>query len=275
MVLTVHAQDTLYLDAEGLIVKDKVFAQEYAVLASSNKQKYDSITFYSINNELRRICSYNCFGTKPEDRILHGQSFYKFAGSLQDSLVCYYNKNLRTGGGTFYYPDGNLKVECIFREGVLDGILHEYYPNGNFKRKDIYKKGVCIGSNFFSPEGELLGTSPFYIGPQTDVDYQTLMHQLGEMIEMPHNIWKQAGNWKIYIEALFDENGKLGTVYCLQTNNDALIKPSIKYVTQLLQDYEFTPATMDNQSVASSMIFPLGFRVEAVNNKPNNNTNSK
>lgn len=264
MVSSAHAQKTIYLDDHRCPVKTQSAAKEYAVVTADKENKCDQVAFFSMDGKLKETCSYLKFTNDPKKRVRHGNAYYKYADSQQDSVVCCYNKNLRTGGCKFFYPDGKIKVECVFHGGSLNGALIEYYPNGTIKRKEMYKAGVATHSKLFSEEGEFMGVSPFYIGPQTDFDYNTLMHFIGTNIKLPETLWKQEGEWKIIIEVLFDEQGKIEDIRSLQTNNIDLIEPVIQQVSEVFQQYEFTPATMDHQSVRGNFIFPLKFTVKAV-----------
>ena len=259
-----YAQKIVYLDNHHYPVKDRSTAKEYAVITDDKKAKCEQVAFFSMDNQLKETCSYLKFNKNPKDRVRHGRACYKYAGSEQDSMVCYYNKNVRTGGCMFFYPDGKTKVECVFHEGSLNGALNEFYPNGTIKRKDMYKAGVATHSQLFSEEGEFMGISPFYVGPQTDFDYNTLIKLLGYNIQMPESLMKKEGDWKIIIEVTFDENGKIEDICSLRTNNIDLIDPIIKQVEEVFRQYEFTPATMDHQPVRGSFIFPLTFKVKSV-----------
>jgi len=44
-----------------------------------------------------------------------------------------------------YYPNGNIKAECSYKEGKLEGISLFYYPDGKIEAKEFYKDGQLTG----------------------------------------------------------------------------------------------------------------------------------
>lgn len=261
--MSLHAQETVYLNSDSEITKSKEAIIEHAVIHKNENGKGYIIDFFDMNGTLLRTSQYAKFGKTPDKQILHGKTNYKFFGSEQDSLVCYYRNNLRTGGATFYYADGKKHVECSYKQGMLDGLLLQYYPNDSIKRKDIYKKGVATATTIYSEEGEMLGNSPFYVPPTPlSTDMETIIKELAQTIEVP--VWKEAGVWEVHVEITFDTEGKMEKVRVLESNHPRLIKPAIQAATKVFQDKTFIPATMDNQPVRGSIILPLRYRVESV-----------
>lgn len=275
MFVTVHAQDTLYLDAEGLILKNKTLAQEYAVITNDESSKLDRVAFYSMNNELKQISEYLKFEKKPKNRIMHGKTEYKYAGTSQDSMICYYNRGLHKGGCNYFYPDGKLKMECSYSEGLMNGVLMQYYPDGALQRKELYKKGICTNSNYYSDKGELLGPDPLYITPQINIGYEAFIREVGSTMIPPIEAMKREGSWKMYVEIVIDANGKLETVRSIQTDNQLLI-PSIPIqVEKVAKRFSYMPATMDKQPVKGSIICPLTFHSLKSDPSPITNKNFK
>lgn len=265
--LPIIAQRTVYLDKDARITENQTEAVGYAVVTNMTETKQDSVAFYSKGGKVQRISFYAPFADLPQERVLHGKTIYKFRDSEQDSLLCFYRRNLRQGAATYFYPDGKQKVRCTYKEGLLNGLLYEYFSNGLIRRKDIYEKGVATGSNLYSEDGELLGNSPYYVAPAPEMGLQWLMDTLSSEVKIPNDIWTKEGRWVVYLEALFDEKGTLQDVECVQTNYKPLIQPVVKQVSKVMQDLVYEPATMDKQPVAGSIVFPLSYRVELVNDK--------
>ena len=118
-----YAQETVYLTSQSETTEEKDKAYEKAVITTNEKGKGYTVDFFSMGGILLRTSQYSKFGKTPDKQILHGKTIYKFANSEKDSLVCHYKDNLRVGAATFYYPDGKRHVECIYKGGLLDGIL--------------------------------------------------------------------------------------------------------------------------------------------------------
>lgn len=263
--MNLHAQETVYLNSDSEITNSKETIIEHAVIHKNENGKGYTIDFFDMNGILLRTSQYSKFGKTPNKQILYGKTNYKFFGSAQDSLVCYYRNNLRTGSATFYYADGKKHVECAYKQGMLDGLLLQYYPNDSIKRKDIYKKGIATATTIYSEEGEMLGNSPFYVPPTApSTDIATIVKEFAQAIKLPTSIWKKAGVWEAFVEITFDAEGKMGKVRVLESNHPGLIKPSIHAATKVFQSKTFKPATMDRQPVRSSIILPVRYRVGSV-----------
>ncbi|MBR4922352.1 MAG: hypothetical protein IKY99_01870 [Bacteroidaceae bacterium] len=255
-----QAQNIVYLNEKSEFTKKPNEAIGFAEIAEEGELKI--VKFFTLDSILTRISQYSQFEKTPEKQILHGKTTYKFYNSLQDSLECTYNKNMRLGAATFYYPDGKTHVNCAYKQGTLDGLLIQYHPNGNIKRKDIYKKGVATATTIYSEEGELLGNSPFYVAPTSTMGVQTTLQLLSKEVKFPYHQLKKEGVWEIYIEANFDKKGEYKGSRILQTNHKGLIEPTLKAANTVFQSIEFQPALMDNQPVSGSLIFPLTYRIE-------------
>ena len=255
-----QAQNIVYLNEKSEFTKKPNEAIGFVEITEEGELK--SVKFFTLDSILTRISQYCQFEKTPEKQILHGKTTYKFYNSLQDSLECTYNKNMRLGAATFYYPDGKTHVNCAYKQGTLDGLLIQYHPNGNIKRKDIYKKGVATATTIYSEEGELLGNSPFYVAPTSIMGIQTILQLLSKEVKFPYHQLKKEGVWEIYIKANFDKKGEYKGSRILQTNHKGLIEPTLKAANTVFQSIEFQPALMDNQPVSGSLIFPLIYRIE-------------
>ena len=261
----IYAQKTIYLNEKSEFIKNKDEATEIAVITKNDKEPKYMVEFFSMDNTPLRSVQYSQFGKTPNKQIRHGKTIYRYSHSEQDSLICFYKNNLRTGGATFYYPDGKKHVDCSYKNGNLDGLLIQYYPNDSIKRKDFYKGGIATSSSFYSEEGHFLGNNPFYVSPSPiDSDIETLMRETAQTIDLPLYIIKQTGEWKAYAEVSFDSNGKPTNIQVIQSNNSGLVKPVIEATQKVIQSRVFKPAMMDGKAVCGSIIFPTLYKVNAV-----------
>ena len=127
-----YAQEVVYLNMQSEIVKTKDEAHQYAIINKDKEKKRYVVDFFSMDSTLVRTSQYSQFGKTPDKQILFGQTQYKFARSQQDSLVCFYRDNLRTGAATFYYPNGKKQVDCSYKQGLLNSLLVQYYQTDAF-----------------------------------------------------------------------------------------------------------------------------------------------
>lgn len=264
-IIQLQAQKTVYLNNESEIIKDKEKASELAMIRKNEKDSQFTVEFFSMNGALLRTAQYSQFGKTPKKQILHGKTIYKFPHSEQDSLVCFYRNNLRTGGAIFYYPDGKKHIDCSYKNGNLDGLLIQYYPNDSIKRKDVYEAGIATASSTYSEEGKFLGSNPFYTPPTPiDTDIKALIREVAQKMDLPLYLIKQTGEWKADVEISFDSNGKLTNIRVVQNNHSGLVAPAIEATQEVLQSRTFKPATMDNYAISGSIILPILCKIGAV-----------
>lgn len=255
-----QAQETVYLNNASEIIKDKNNASEFAVITKEKDNKSYTIDFFSMDSTLVRTSQYVKFGKKPDKQILYGKSSYKFNGSQQDSLVCYYRDNLRAGAATFYYPDGKKHIECSYKDNQLHGLLLQYYPNDSIKRKDIYEKGTAKATTFYSEERKLSNNNPFYIAPApSDTDMLSIIQELAHEIQLSAK--GKISEHKMHIEVTFDSKGKMKKVQVIQSDNPKSIEPFTQAAHKVFQDKIFTPAIMDNQVTQGSIILPINYGI--------------
>lgn len=56
-----------------------------------------------------------------------------------------------------YYPNGQVKVSAMFRNGVAEGIRREYTPDGQVEHAWLYRNGVLIGEGIEKDDGNREG----------------------------------------------------------------------------------------------------------------------
>jgi len=112
-----------------------------------------------------------------------------------------------------YYPDGNIRVSAMFRNGVPEGIKREYSADGNVEKAYLYKNGIIIGEGIvkddgnrdghwkdYYPDGSLKAEGNYDNGRQTGE--WTYYHSNGR-IEQTGKFNRQGkfeGTWKWYFD---------------------------------------------------------------------------
>lgn len=65
--------------------------------------------------------------------------------------------NKKNGSETIFYPNGYIKLDASYKDGVLHGPYTSFYENGNIKEDGQYKDNVKVGEwSYFSENGNLL-----------------------------------------------------------------------------------------------------------------------
>lgn len=135
-----------------------------------------------------------------------------------------------------YYPDGNIRVSAMFRNGVPEGIKREYAADGHVEKAYLYKNGLIIGEGIvmedgtrdghwkdYYPDGALKAEGNYDKGRQTGE--WKYYHANGKM-EQTGKFNKQGkwdGPWKWYFDSgqlLKEENYRNGQKDGMSTEYD-------------------------------------------------------
>jgi len=97
--------------------------------------------------------------------------YYKDSGAV---LRRYYTVNDKIEGKMFeYHPDGTVKFERNFENGVENGPVSTYYPNGKVKEKQYIDHGKIQGSDtIWNADGRVQRVTNFRDG-KVDGDLRT------------------------------------------------------------------------------------------------------
>lgn len=252
-----HAQqDTLYLDAQENVVKQNK-AVSCLVLDESKKDRLTA-SFYTLDKKLLRTCEYKSFSKKASQRILHGATHYKFAGSMQDSLQVFYTNNVRNGSAVFYYPDGAIMAQGTYKNGMLNGLLQQFYEDGKTKRKEIYKEDVSQGGIYLSPDSTTLEFTPFYQKAAYPAGYEELCRLLGRNMMPDRKLVRyMAESNRFHLTAdiglVISPDGKAVGLSVLRSDDPKFNESSFEKILPVLSDKKFIPATLDGRPCYSVM----------------------
>ncbi|MCB0700155.1 MAG: TonB family protein [Chitinophagales bacterium] len=103
----------------------------------SNNKRFGKWMFYAhITGKLHGIENY-------KDGLMEGPTqYYDTVGEYIEDVIeakGQYEKNLREGVWTFYYPSGNIRAEESYRDSILNGLAIYYY---DCEDKRILTKGI-------------------------------------------------------------------------------------------------------------------------------------
>jgi antitoxin component YwqK of YwqJK toxin-antitoxin module len=76
---------------------------------------------------------------------------YTLSGTLlSEETFSDIKKRILNGITRNYFPDGKLKAEINFKDGVYNGPLRTFYPNERIKRAELFEKGNPVKGKCFS-----------------------------------------------------------------------------------------------------------------------------
>jgi antitoxin component YwqK of YwqJK toxin-antitoxin module len=134
--------------------------------------------------------------SKNKDEVL--VQFYTLKGTLQ-SKGSFLDKD-RIGDWVYYFTDGKIMSEEVYKQGKLEGKLVNYYPNGKETEITFYKDGLKDGlSQKYSSDGILIEEITFKKGKQNGpAKYFELNGNLKEAGSYKDG--KRVGEWEYYLD---------------------------------------------------------------------------
>ena len=79
---------------------------------------------------------------------------------------------------TAYYETGDLKAEMNLVEGAPDGVVNNYWPNGQLMLECVYENRMLQGEQkAYAEDGTLEGTLTYDAG--------SITHENGVLVELP------------------------------------------------------------------------------------------
>lgn len=118
-----------------------------------------------------------------------------------------------------YYPDGKIKVEATYRNGLAEGIRREFDSLGNIEKSYIFKNGVIVGQGIISANGQRQGIwKEYYSNGQIKAQgaYRNDLRN-GEW-EFYHN------NGTLEQKGTYNDNGKPEGKWMWYFSNGALLR---------------------------------------------------
>lgn len=113
-----------------------------------------------------------------------------------------YRNDFSAFTGTYreYYPDGTIRIEADFADGVYHGSTILYYENGNRKEVRSYRYGQMDGTWVTWNENRVKTGEAGYRHGKKHGPWK-IWDDTGRLrYEMFYDMGKKAGTWKIYNE---------------------------------------------------------------------------
>jgi len=114
------------------------------------KQSYDEANFCqacgtALNKTVLESVSNDDYTKSAQNnQSVRQKPFYYYDGQLKE-LRRYSNETHKSHGiWEYYYENGNLKVECNYKDGKKDGIYKEFYQDGKLQIERNYKDGILF-----------------------------------------------------------------------------------------------------------------------------------
>lgn len=90
-----------------------------------------------------------------QNGLLEGKSLYFFPdGEIERELI--FKKNELNGPALTFRKSGELKEKTHYTNGMKEGKSISYFPDGNVEKKELYSEGRLLEGTYFDPEGKVI-----------------------------------------------------------------------------------------------------------------------
>lgn len=193
-------------DAKYNYDKCMEYKNKYIRIQKTTKTKYD----YASNDYNSKIKDLSNKKNKIYNEIvecinagLFIDKQYHENGKLKSIGHNYWESGKADGEWKFYFSNGNLQVEGVFKNGQRIGIWKQYYENSKLKYIFNYSQGLLSGEFKLFYESGKLNTKGNYINDKKE-GFWKFYYENGKVLKM--GVFKKgefSGLWKFY-----DENGQ-------------------------------------------------------------------
>lgn len=172
-----------------------------------------------------------------------------------------------------YYPDGKVKAEVTYQNGILDGPLRTFYPNQKLKRVELHDKGNFVHGKCFAKDGTDTTHYDFLQRPQFKGGEQALNAYLIKssrypMVPVTEDLVRKGFITYNVVRFAVSASGQIKDVVIYRSMQDipALIGPrgalyDREAIRILNQMPAWEPAKQDGENISSQHTLMMGFKL--------------
>lgn len=256
-VLSVTAQEKVWLDRSANWVIDSTEAVRYAIITKEEPEKI-KVEEYTLDGIKKSIGYYSKYTGSPDNRIRKGL-YTRLYPNGKDSVVCLYRDNAREGQSKTYFPDGSTHFIKSYRKGDLDGYFMQYYSNGKLRRKEYYSKGECTKGELYAENGSKLKHEPYLIMPQFKGGIKALLDIISTIMKYPAQAERNNIQGKVVIEFYVSTDGKMEDFSIIKKVDPLLDAEAMRTIETIANMYKWIPGHRDGQPMRTRYSMPINF----------------
>lgn len=225
---TIHAQDTIYLNANKEVVpKDSSF--QFIKIQNISEKGFNEKTF---NLAGILISDHNYTDTTFKTR--HGLS-----------------KN--------WNEDGKLYSSISYDNGRFNGFVKTFWPNGKPKRIDFFRNNIFQDGTCYDSLGNKVEHYDYQTMPQFSGGDAGLIKYIAENTKYPKEALDLYITGTVYIKFVVNKSGKISNVAPINKIDPILEKEALKVVYSMP---DWKPGTQDAIPVDVWFIIPIKFNLQ-------------
>lgn len=233
-------QDTLYYDQHFDPAPDPASAQFMQIV---NCDPQDSIRCVVMTfNAQRTLIAVMKYANYPE-HILHGRC-------------------------SFWYENGRLCQEAIYRNDKKQGIETVYYPNGQLKRKLVWDNDTIVSGAFFQEDGsprtevfqeELWKSEEWQTPPKYPGGGDSLLYFLAKTIKYPEAARENNIQGIVIASFVVERKGTISDIQIVESVSPEIDKETIRVLKKMPR---WEPGRINGIPIRVRYTVPVRFRLE-------------
>lgn len=162
------------------------------------------------------------------------------------------------GVSKLYHPNGNLKAEISYKNGLLHGDVKTYYSSGVIKRNDVFEKGALIQGSCFTLHGSKGKYTEFYI-PSSYIGGERALYKFVFLnTYYPDDVKAENIHGNVVVQLIISKKGEVVNQTIAQSLHPELDKEALR-VARLLT--KFNAAKQDGEFIESVYMLNVPFEV--------------
>ncbi|MDR2963681.1 MAG: TonB family protein [Bacteroidales bacterium] len=173
-------------------------------------------------------------------------------------------KNIRTnavmdGVRREYFPNGKLKAEISYKNGLLHGTVKTYYNTGSIKRHDEYNKAALVHGQCYGMNGSKDRYTEFYT-PSSYADGDRALYKFVFLnTYYPDNVKQESICGAVIVRLNISKKGDVVQREIAESLHPELDNEALR-VARLIT--KFTPAKQDGEWVESVYMLRVPFEIK-------------
>lgn len=256
-VLSVTAQEKVWLDKSANWVIDSTEAVRYAIVTKEEPEKI-KVEEYTLDGIKKSIGHYSKYTGSRHERVRMGV-YTQLYPNGKDSVVYLYRNNAKEGQSKTYFPDGSTHFIKSYRNGDLNGYFMQYYPDGKLRRKEYYSKGECTKGKLYAEDGSKLKHEPYIVPPQFKDGIEALTHLVAFTMEYPKQAERNKIKGRVIIGFYIDTEGNMKDPFFIRKVDPLLDAEAMRTIKHIANSYKWIPGRRDGQPIQARFSMPINF----------------
>lgn len=243
-----HVEDTVFFDSKWKECNRQAYA--YYRIKTNTKEGYFLKDYYK-TGQLQMEGYYLKGKVETQDGPF---KYYYDNGNIKNE--CNYSKGELEGEWKTYYPSGQLHYSQYFTANEINGTLKVYSENGDLKREELYNDGNLTSSICYKMDGSPDAYTPFMQFPEFMGGDKARIQFLVDNIIYPRKARQKDISGIVYITFFVDKDGTVQDVSIIKGVHPLLDNEAMRVVSKMPA---WIPGKIDGENARIQFNMPLKF----------------